>query len=182
MSSFRIVIQLVHTVWTKASRGSDGARTRNAIPKAFSVPVECFSAPFGIHRVGFQECNEFQAVSRVCNGTTISELGIRDLAFELNDDSLVVNLVPDPMNAAFANRIFVSSDEASDPVHVIRAFSLKSDEWGQLRYNGRFVDRHTGSWWYEQSVYNIGLFAKVILDRFIKTRPNGRFAAMARLR
>ena len=34
------IVQQIHTRWTKASRGSDEARRRNAVPEVARIPVQ----------------------------------------------------------------------------------------------------------------------------------------------
>jgi hypothetical protein len=173
MPSIKIVFQSVHTYWTKASRGGIGARRRNELPRSLPLPLECFTAKCAIHRVGFSEFNDFHCIESITKGRAFSDLNIRDLVLIMDGDSLVIELRHDPNNAAIANRIY--------PVQNIPAFSLNADEWGQLLYNGRYVVDDTGDWWYEQNIYNIGLFSKVTVDRFVATKPTKRFAEMASL-
>jgi hypothetical protein len=176
----RIIIQYIRTTWTKASRGGNNARRRNLLPRCLPLPLECFTARCAVHRAEFSEHSEFRLVESVAKASSLFELGIRDLAMELDGDCLLVHLLRDPQNAAAANRVY--RDEPGNVVDKIRAFALQAGEWGQLRYNGRYVDFDTGHWWYEQSVCNIALFSDVAADRFVATPPTKRFAEIARLR
>lgn len=44
------VVQILHTVWTKASRGGEGARRRNAVPEALPLPEPLVTGE-GAHRL-----------------------------------------------------------------------------------------------------------------------------------
>ncbi len=181
MSKSRFIVQRVHIVWSKASRGGEGARRRRALAKAFPLPLECFAAPFTIHRVSFGELDSFEtAVNVVTRGHSFTDLGIRDLQVEFRDGSAQIELIRDPQNAAIADR--THWDSSGNVVNQLTAFTLLEGEWGQLEYNGRYVDRDTGNWWYEQSVYNIGLLREISTERFTGSRPDKRFVELATLR
>ena len=177
MSLPRVVIQLIHTQWSKASRGGDGARQRSAFPTQLPLPIESFAAPATLHRVGFSEFSDFERRESVERGDAISALPVRDLALTRDGEKLAVKFIRDRQNAAIADRLF--PDESGNTVLEMDAFAIGAEEWGQLRYNSRYVDRDTGNWWYEQSVYNIGLFASVVGDRFVSTNPDHRFVELA---
>jgi hypothetical protein len=179
MSSRRVVIQLIHTQWTKASRGGDGARLRNALPRQLPLPLESFAAPVTLHRVAFSEFTNFERRETVDRADSPSALALRDLRLAFEGDQLAVKHVRDRQNAAIADRLY--PDESGNTVWELDAFVLAPDDWGQLHYNGRYVDMDTGNWWYEQSVYNIGLFTGVVVDRFTSTKPDFRFAELATL-
>lgn len=180
MHTPRAIIQHIHTIWTKASRGGDGARQRNRIPRCLLLPLECFGAPCSLHLAEYSEDSSFCPTESVGKASSLSELGIRDLAMELNGDRLIVYFLRDAQNAATASRR--SRDTSSSDIDRILAFSLENDAWGQIRYNGRYVDFDTGNWWYEQSTYNIGLFSAVAVDRFAVTQPTQHFVEIGRLR
>lgn len=180
MRSTYMIIQRIHTTWTKASRGGDGAYRRERLPRCLPLPLECFTADFAIHRVDFSEFDDFRPVGSVAKGRSPSDLGICDLSLKVDDEGLVVQFIRDPRNAAGANRM--DRDDSGNMVHMPHAFSLKDDEWGRLSYNGRYVDSDTGDWSYQQSIYNIGVFANVEVDRFEATRPAKQFAELAILR
>lgn len=171
MMSPHIVLQAIDTVWSKTSRGGEGARLRRTLPTALPMPLECFASPYALHHATFAESKGFERSDRIVRGKSLPELGVRDLLLQQEDASLAVQLVRDPHNAAVAGRIF----------HSVPAFSLKPGEWGQLQYNGRYVEHDRGNWWYEHHVYNIGLLDAADLDRFVRTKPDRRFLELARL-
>ena len=180
MSSLRIVIQHIHLMWTKTARGGNAARWRNALPRHFPLPLESFAAPVTLHRIDYPEWMGPEHRERIERYKSVAKLDVRDLSIEMRDDSLVVRHVRDRHNAAIADRLY--PDESGNTVFEVDAFCLSLDEWGQLRSNGRYVDIDTGNWWYEQSVYNIGLFSGVDVRRFVSTIPDHQFVEMASLR
>ena len=129
MSSPCVVIQLIHCTWTKASRGGDGARLRNALPLQLPLPLDSFAAPVTLHRVAFSEFTDFDRRETVERYDTLGSLRLHDLSFQLCGDSLVVGHIRDQQNAAIADRLY--PDESGNTVFEIDAFCVASDEWGQ---------------------------------------------------
>lgn len=179
MSTPRIVIQRVRATWSKASRGGEGARRRNALPHALPLPPDCRDASFCVHHVRFSEDSDFKRRDSLTEGKSLADLGIGDLVFDFDSDSLDVQLLRNPLNAAMADRLY--PDESGNIVRSVDAFSLAAGQWGRLRYNGRYTDADTGDWSYEQTVYNIGLLYDFTPNHFVETSPDCRFADIARL-
>jgi len=126
-----------------------------------------------LQSIRFSEFSDFEPHESVVDGQQISDLGISDLSILEAGDRLVVTLLRDPQNAAIGGRV---------QPHNVEAFSLAPGEWGRIEYNGRYVDRCTGDWWYERSVYNIGFVVDPVANSFIATKPDRRYAEMAILR
>ena len=179
MNSTRLVIQLLHSRWTKASRGGDGSVARAKLPLALPLPLDSFTAPVSLHTVRFWERDNFVPTDGVARFETISELPIRDLTVQRTADGVSIVHSRDQLNAAIADRLY--NDEFGNTVYDIDAFSLVDDEWGQIQYNGRYTCIDSGRWWYEQSVYNVGLFADIDTKRFVDTNPTHRFVELATL-
>ncbi|MBN1910332.1 MAG: hypothetical protein JW818_11375 [Pirellulales bacterium] len=165
--------------WTKASRGGDGARIRNALPDALPLPLEAFTAPWTLHSIYYHESNDFTKEEVIKKTDSPDVLGIRVLRFKLCNRQLAVSFLHDSANAALVDRIQV--DLQGNEILEVDAFVLEPEQWGQLVYNGRFVDMDTGNWWYEHTVFNIGLGLKPAKDLFRSTRPASRFVELARL-
>lgn len=179
MNSTRLVIQLMHSRWTKSSRGGDGAVTRADLPLVSRLPLESFASPVTFHAVRFWECDDFAPSDRVARFETTAELPIRDLLLHQAPDGVSVVHVRDQLNAAIADRFL--NDEFGNFVYKTDAFSLSDGEWGQIQYNGRYTCIDSGRWWYEQSVYNIGLLTDIDVKRFIDSEPTHRFVELATL-
>lgn len=176
----QIIVQRITTTWTKASRGAAAARLRNALPKVLRLPSEVFAAPMAMHRVVFAESTGFDRSESVSRTASLAELAGRDLLLAAKDMELEVQFIRDRNNAAVASRSYC--DETGAVVDRVPAFALTVGQWGQLEYNGRYVDADTGNWWYGRTVVNIGLFAGAATDRFCTSRPNARFVELAILR
>jgi hypothetical protein len=179
MNSTRLVIQLLHSRWTKSSRGGDGAVARAELPLALPLLLDSFAAPVTLHTVRFWERDNFVPTDGVARFDTISGLPIRDLTLQRTADGVSVVHTRDQLNAAIADRLY--NDEFGNTVYDIDAFSLVDGEWGQIQYNGRYTCIDSGRWWYEQSVYNIGLFTDIDATRFTDTDPAHRFVELATL-
>jgi hypothetical protein len=166
------VIQHVEVIWGKSSRGGTGARHRNALPRQTKLPRVPERHAVILHKVTFNEFSGFKRKESVKKLKSLDELVVPDLCWNLSEEELTVIYRRNPQNAAVANRVG----------HELAAFVISTNEWGELRYNGRFVDFDTGSWWYEFHVYNIGRFTKLSANCFLKTQPDHKFVEMARLR
>ncbi|GAB5407292.1 MAG: hypothetical protein Aurels2KO_55230 [Aureliella sp.] len=166
-----ILIQYVQTVWTKSSRGGDAARVRNAVPDALALPSTIRDAPFVLHHARFVERDNFIQTDRFCSGTCFSDLSLDDLKLILAPDSVTVRFRRNGNNTA-----------RTIPHPFTDVFTLAESQWGRLTYNGRFTAWNTGNWWYEKSVVNIGWFANIDFQQFVKTAPTYDFAEMAHLR
>ena len=166
-----ILIQHVHTLWTKQSRGGDAARVRNAVPDALTLPSTIRDAPFVLHHAQFVERDGFVQTDTVRSGAHFGDLSLNDLELTLAADSLTVRYHRNGNNAA-----------RTTPQPFTDIFSLSESQWGRLTYNGRFTAWNTGNWWYEKSVFNIGWFADFDSQRFVDTDPTCDFSEMAHLR
>ena len=175
----QVVVQHIHTMWTKASRGGNGARIRNALPIALPLPLDVFVSPWTLHSINFYEHDAFTKKESVTKAASPEDLAIRVLRFTIHCDRLAVCFLRHPMNAATASRF--PSDPPGREILEVDAFALDPSQWGQLTYNGRFVDIDTGNWWYKQSVFNIGYCLKPAKDVFRTTRPASRFVELAQL-
>lgn len=167
-----VIIQRIRSEWTKDSRGGEGARRRNAVPQAFTLPAVCFTDRFSHHSVRFLERDEFRRSERdsVAIGESWADMACSDLEITMEDEGLQVRLVTDGRNAA------------SGDMQTYRAFTLVPGTWGQLIYNARYVHFSTGIWSYELNVLNIGFLNAVQPKRFTSSKPNEKYARMLKLR
>ncbi|GAB5407279.1 MAG: hypothetical protein Aurels2KO_55100 [Aureliella sp.] len=166
-----ILIQHVHALWTKQSRGGDAARVRNAVPDALELPASIPAQPFVLHHAKFIERDDFAQTDEVRSGRSFDALNVDDLELSITPDSLTVRFHRNVNNAA-----------CTTPHPFTDVFTLSESQWGRLTYNGRFTAWNTGHWWYEKSIFNIGWFADIESRRFIDTDPNCGFSEMAHLR
>jgi hypothetical protein len=178
-----LLIQHITTDWTKASRGGDGARRRNAVPERLPIPDELVAPNclIRMHRVQFDEAADFQPEYSTAMEDSLEFLHCRGMALQFEGDGVDVSFVRDHFNAAIADRRIV--DATGKVVSQIPAFRLKAGQWGQLVNNGRYTDVDTGNWSYEKSIVNIALFAaEVDAQLFVRSRPHCRYVEMAKLR
>lgn len=167
-----LLIQHVHTLWSKQSRGGRGARLRNSVPTAVTLPEECNSRTGWIlHVAQFAESNHFERADRCVFADDFAQLRIQDLEVHTNDETAVVRFHRDGDNAV-----------RTSPLPFSDLPAIGRNQWIRLRYNGRYVDRCTGNWWYEQSCYNLGWFETFAEDVFLKSRPTNKFEEIATLR
>jgi hypothetical protein len=167
-----ILIQHVHTVWTKRSRGGDGSRIRSAIPLAVMLLSNCDSSSGWIlHRATYSERDRFERSDHCVRVTEFGQLRLLDLEVRSEGDGLSVR---------FCRR----SDNAARPSTL--SFTdlpcVEGNRWCRVRFNGRFVDWDTGNWWYEHSSYNIGRFDTYSAAVFLTSSPTNRFEEVVTLR
>ena len=166
-----ILIQHIHTLWSKKSRGGNGARLRNAVPTAVALPKECGRGlRWVLHVAQYSELNDFERTDRCVSANEFAQLGIRDLEFLTENDTVVARFYRDGNNAA-----------RTSPLPFSDLPAIKRNQWIRLRYNRRYVHRSTGNWWYEQSCYNLGWFETFADDVFLNSRPTNRFEEIATL-
>lgn len=166
-----ILIQHIHTLWNKRSRGGNGARLRNTIPYAFSLPSDCTrESAWILHQVTCSEINDFARTHHCIQAADFQDLGFRDLVMQLDNYQLQVRFYRNGNNAA-----------RSSPLPFADLPFLPLNHWLRLRYNGRYVQWTSGNWWYEQSCYNIGYFESFTEDVFLKTTPASQFVETAQL-
>ncbi len=166
----QIVVQHIEIVWSKKSRGGDGARVRNSMPDAVRMPQGPGSSPCMLHQATFSEWQGFDQQDTTRMSTTFEELGLKFLSGVIDDAGLTITFHRDGYNAATPS-IF--------PYKPL--FTLQEGEFGRFLYNGRYTDNDTGEWWYEKHVYNVGWLTEWHPDLFINNTPQAEFRELARL-
>lgn len=167
----QVLIQHLLVDWTKLTRGGVGARKRSALPRAAKVPPISNMAPFVLHRLLYLERDDFRPASTLITADSAAGLAVKVLEFSWQDSRLSVRFYRDGFNAA---------TPSAYPFKNV--FTLQPQEWGRLEYNGRYSGMYSGEWWYEQHVYNIGLFDNWKPNVFVKTAPVSEFSELAQLR
>lgn len=156
------LIQTVTLTWDKSARGGDGARSRQAVPRAGAVPLDPRWGETGriaVHRIEWSHRNAFR--EPVSNRTEFA-----DASHEIGLPCLTVGLSPDGLAVRY--RYDLNDGGAPDRWHQYglaegdrlagTAFILRPGEWGRITSNGRFVDIYTGNWWYRQVTLNVACF------------------------
>lgn len=167
-----ILIQHVKLYWCKECRGAPYSTIRNKMPKAFNLPKSFFDYnPIGYpsHYV-FMIQNKDGIHENINKKYIISEYeNIRVGAIEIIklDNRYVFRYKYDfhraiPQMHKYNPKIsmYVDLEEF--------AFELLDNEYGQIIYNGRFVDYDTGEWYYNLDILNFVPvdFKKTSLDIF----------------
>jgi hypothetical protein len=166
----QVVVQHIWTLWTKRSRGGDAARLRNAVPTAVIIPKCETDAACILHQATYSESTEFSQHNALKLSDSFAELGLSFLSCQTDEDRLAIRFHRDGFNAA-----------TPSPYPHKDAFRLRPEEWGRVVYNGRYIDRSTGNWWYEQHVCNIGWFSQWTLSVFTRTVPDYEFQELVEL-
>jgi hypothetical protein len=144
-----IVVQQIHVVWTKQSRGGHGAQRRAAVPDRFPPPATATAtavpaATSGlVQRVRATEEQGFRAEVCVQPYPSVEEIGLGDVGLVIVGEQLrVVRLADTRPAVGFPPRGYER-----------RLFELAVGQWGRVRANARHVAEN--HWWYEQVTTNI---------------------------
>ena len=145
----KLLIQKIHTQWTKKSRGGQSAAHRSAVPDLF--PLQIPSEPvkddlFARHHIGCDEWNNF-VPQYIVETRKISYLLHHEcLEVELRDGVCKVFYVHRPERVRALIR-----GHSGYPKNVA---TLLPGEWCQVIFNGRTTIYDTGEWCYNKMVYN----------------------------
>lgn len=169
-----LVVQQVHTRWTKEARGGRNAVLRNAVPESRSLPVERMknAKPRVLHHqltYGYEQFT--QPTGDLLRGTSVWG--------SFTFGCVTVHGDEEGVSATF--RYDRGCAGVPDRGWARKTLFLTGDTWGQIVYNGRFVPDWDGDWWYEKMVVNIGLFERLSSGLFTRTEPTYRFSAMSEL-
>jgi hypothetical protein len=174
-----ILLQVIRTVWTKASRGGALASRRNAVPDALpflaALPPR---HPQGIlvHRVEFTEKAGF-SLPASADSDSVEESSTRILGVlvERLGSNLHVTLDLDPARGVSGAPPRIAAIHGGAPPE----FSLQTGEWGRVSYNSRYSPDE--GWWYEKVVANTALLEKFDPRVFLRTDPSQELSDMAEL-
>lgn len=144
-----LMIQVVRTIWTKKSRGGQGAAKRNSVPEVVPFAGD-LSAPDGshaFHLIDFDEREDFspRETFSIKASAAVTGLGCVSLREKGEELEVTYGHRPEVAGAPARARRF----------HAATVMTLPKGAWGRVAYNGRFADADTGTWWYEKRVFNI---------------------------
>jgi hypothetical protein len=167
-----VIVQHIHTHWTKASRGGENARIRNGVPEAAKVPVQRIAAGnlnLIYHVLQYWEADGYrQPREEIRINPTVRPLAIGCVTIDHTTEEVIATFRYDQGCAG-----------APDRGWARKTLHLAVGEWGQIVYNGRFTGEDY--WWYENTVVNVGLVERLTPGLFTRQEPNCRFSAMAEL-
>ena len=169
-----IIVQQIHSIWTKASRGGKGAEQRNAVPETAPVPLQSMDgSTFTIahHKLTYREHMGFaQPFEEAIEGVS---------------DNLVnvgcVSITQGTSTVDATYRYGRKCGGAPEREWARKTLCIAPNEWGQIIYNGRFAPGWDGDWWYEKMVVNICMSNQPSNDVFERSDPTYRFTNMAQL-
>src|SRR5262245_43942324 len=144
-----VVIQEVHTSWTKDSRGAPGATARNAVPERLAFTTSVGHHAVLEHLARYGEESGFVASETVTSYDAPASLRYGCVRVVVDDSRVQVIWRYDPGYIGAPER-----DEGPPK----EAFVVSLGQWGRVRYNGRLTSDE-GGWWYRKVVLNVGIFA-----------------------
>lgn len=146
-----LIVQVIHTTWTKAARGGPAAQARTTVPEQVPLlfPATSLSAvpAYLLHTLRYDETNGFIAPLAQATGYepwppagVPVGLGARLACYPADGRALM-----------YIYRSPAHTGAPGGPPE--RTFRLAPGQWGQVCYNWR----HAGEdhWWYEKWVYNL---------------------------
>jgi hypothetical protein len=156
-----LLVQLIRTTWSKASRGGRAAAARNAVPETFLVPnlPSQSESTTVVHTLEFAEVNQFElpTYTNVTSTPSIGKMRLHSIAIYPASQSIRIA----------AEWLLLAGAPRRRP--IANLVELASQTWVQIRYNLR-----TGldeGWAYYKYVFNIGYFSSLPLEAFTTTVP-----------
>jgi hypothetical protein len=166
-----IVVQHIETTWYKNERGATHGTLRDKTPTAALIPVESVTVNHNetiVHTIQYaRTTSERREQISIRTG---KNLQIERLHVETSESRAFVNFTWDYQAGGKPTRWQLGR----------KTWTLKNNEWGRIRYNGRLVLEHT--WQYKIMTINIGVFDQLIQDCFETTLPNYSIENMVQLR
>lgn len=168
-----LIVQLIETTWTKASRGGQGASVRNSVPEQIrlalpAVGSRSFTTLY--HDLIYDERADFVQPTSTIQLDPIQVPRTGCCSIDRTTTSATVRYRYQRTNGGAPDRGWLQ--------HTLR---VEPEQWVQVRENGRFAPGWDGDWWYHKVVVNVGLFAQVHPDVFVQAPPIAQFDALAQL-
>ena len=169
-------VQIIDLEWDKSARSGELATKRNAIPTAFAVPA-CPPGKSGYGLINIEE--QYWDHS---NGF------VRPVNFEQEQQPLIEKQNLGCISVSYIKSelkiIYTWDQTVGTPRRPLtKKLTLLSNQWAQIRWNGRSSRIILGAWRYKQVTVNIGLFdGQVDEGIFANTKPDLQFEQMALLR
>ena len=156
-----LLVQMIRTTWSKASRGGAAAAARNAVPETCRIPhlLPPAEPVTVVHTLEFAEINQF--VSPLHTNVTMTA-GIEKLrlhAIALYPAREVIRVAAE----------WLLLEGAPQRRPIANVAELSAQNWMQMRYNLR--SGLDDGWAYYKYVFNIGFFTSVTPEDFTMTEP-----------
>ena len=142
-------VQIIHTRWTKQSRGAPGATARARVPLHFFVAPDAAqrgSLSVEIHNFD-EEDFKWPAGSLISTRDLTADLKYAWGGFVLDWDGKTAT--------THLNRWFGGDSEPRFFDRDMGRYQIAPDGWVRLRWHGRLRDYDNGQWWYEHTVVNV---------------------------
>ena len=187
-----IIIQHILLQWQKDCRGGKGAVQRSRYPLAAKLPKDFFKdIPFGspVHWQwveqkpdGFHRRTDRRGLE-IFDAQHSLPLGPMEIILNTDGGCLLRYRYDWHKGAVPPRQVYDPKTSQYRPLSE-QAFVLEEGDYGRALCNGRFVDRDTGSWWYELSITNVLLLPQesAPLDCFLTADPTHLYRQIAQLR
>ena len=167
------IIQVINIIWTNKSRGHPGSVLRNKIPDKFKLPNKPIlksSNSSLFHYFYIAERYNF-----------IPKESIEFISTQAHHKAHCITLQKD--GTVFYRHDYDGGGKPQRQYYnkSRELFKIKLDEWGQIKYNGRFVCIDTGKWWYEQKTHNIACTSDYQKKIFFNSSPNHSYQNLVSL-
>ncbi|RYX84548.1 hypothetical protein EON83_09360 [bacterium] len=171
-----LYVQIIHTTWTKKSRGAPLSTPRNAVPLA--LRLEDFPDDFlVVHRFDYSESADFQTPTPKHQKFEFTDdLNFKYGSFTLCWEGQTATTKFHPLDYS------VGAPGIKSPDPRIGHFAIEANQWIRLRWQGRFSDFDEGSWWYEHTCINVAHFTITPQPHiFLQTEPARQFTHLPQL-
>lgn len=171
-----VLIQLITTEWSKASRGGEAAVQRGKVPIACQLPESLAPTPDGhllLHTLTWQATNAF---SNPLETTKVRQTsaGFQFQCAEVveTESGIKISWI---WNASAGAPSRHAWRKGGNEFHA----ELKPSESVRIRWNGRFA--YKDAWFYHSTTLNVGYWpsAEFPKDLFIATKPSHEFSRLA---
>ena len=170
-----IIIQRIQIKWAKASRESVMASRRNALFRAFSLPIVKTGPESEVyfHTLFYSDANSFSAPIK-------EEFHAPEILGEPHLRGIKLTFEDRLLSAKYRYTVWWTGHPEAHRTHIKRTLSAREGEYIRFEHNGRFVfvDSSASAWWYEHWIYNICVAPRIENDLFTCRKPNKQFLDM----
>lgn len=167
-----LLVQILETKWTKASRGAEEASVRNQVPVCLEFPPGFDSTGGAVHHVSFGEADQFTHRS--------STKALPNPNERQKFPGVTIDQTESGLKVDFHWDFFAvgAPERRSHPI-----FNLKKNEYGRFSFNGRLGSSLSDGrdWTYFMYTYNILLAEQFVPSAFIRTPPDRTASELADL-
>lgn len=180
------LVQVIRLTWDKAARGGQGARDRNAVPRAFEVPSDRMLAVGGqlhVEESHWSDRNSFAEpfASKHKRISVGEEYRFGCVTVSQHPDGLLVRYQYDRAHGGAPDRWFFNAARGYGESPG-RSFVVHLGQWVRVCYNGRFSCWDSGRWGYQHVTVNVAWFGGEPSGQvFVTSQPVQELKALADL-